>query len=53
MSINKETYQLGIQGLLSEEEINSLPRDYEMHKGSFLEATNGIKIIYEDGGGNS
>lgn len=39
MSINKELYQRGIKGLLSEEEIILLPRDYEMHKGSFLEAT--------------
>lgn len=39
MAIDKVIYNNGIKGLLSHYEIDSLPKDYEMHKGSFHEMT--------------
>ena len=39
MAIDKVIYNNGIKGLLSHYEIDSLPSDYEMHKGNFHEMT--------------
>ena len=39
MAIDKNIYNNGIKGLLSYYEIDRLPRDYEMYKGMFREAT--------------
>ena len=39
MAIDKNIYNNGIKGLLSYYEIDSLPRDYEVYKGMFREAT--------------
>lgn len=39
MSIDKTIYNNGIKGLLSHYEIDSLPEDYEIHKGNFHEMT--------------
>lgn len=39
MSIDKNIYNNGIKGLLSYWEIDSLPKDYEIFKGMFKEAT--------------
>lgn len=38
MAINSETYLKGIKGELKEEEINSLPREYEGYKTFFKHA---------------
>ncbi len=39
MAINPNIYRTGIKGLLSYWEIESLPRDYEVYKAMFKEAT--------------
>jgi hypothetical protein len=39
MAIDKTIYNNGIKGLLSYWEIESLPRDYEVFKAMFKEAT--------------
>ena len=39
MAIDKTIYNNGIKGLLSYWEIETLPRDYEIFKGMFKEAT--------------
>ena len=39
MAIDKNIYNNGIKGLLSHYEIDSLPSDYEIHKGNFHEMT--------------
>lgn len=39
MAIDKQVYNNGIKGLLSYWEIESLPKDYEIFKGMFKEAT--------------
>ena len=39
MAIDKTIYQNGVKGLLSYWEIESLPRDYEVYKAMFKEAT--------------
>ena len=39
MAIDKNIYNNGIKGLLSYYEIDRLPRDYEVYKGMFREAT--------------
>ena len=39
MAIDKVIYNNGIKGLLSHYEIDSLPSDYEIHKGNFHEMT--------------
>ena len=39
MAIDKQIYNNGIKGLLSYWEIESLPKDYEIYKGMFKEAT--------------
>lgn len=44
MAIDKNIYNNGIKGLLSLWEIESLPRDYEMYKGMFRDATNRRKL---------
>lgn len=38
MSINPQIYNDGVNGLLSYDEIESLPRDYEMYKSMFHHA---------------
>lgn len=38
MAIDKDTYAKGVKGLLTESEINSLPRDYEAYKPMFSDA---------------
>lgn len=42
MAIDKVIYNNGIKGLLSHYEIDSLPEDYEVHKGNFHEMTTKI-----------
>lgn len=39
MAIDGNIYRNGIKGLLSYWEIENLPRDYEMYKAMFKEAT--------------
>ena len=39
MAINPNIYRNGVKGLLSYWEIESLPRDYEVYKAMFKEAT--------------
>ena len=39
MAIDKNIYNNGIKGLLSYYEIDNLPRDYEIYKSMFKEAT--------------
>ena len=39
MSIDKGIYNNGVKGLLSLWEIESLPRDYEVYKSMFRDAT--------------
>lgn len=39
MSIDKGIYNNGVKGLLSLWEIESLPRDYEVYKPMFRDAT--------------
>lgn len=45
MAIDKTIYNNGIKGLLSHYEIDSLPTDYEMHKGNFHEMTEKVSGI--------
>jgi hypothetical protein len=40
MAIDKNIYNNGIKGLLSLWEIETLPRDYEVYKSMFRDATN-------------
>jgi hypothetical protein len=39
MSIDKTIYNNGVKGLLSHYEIETLPEEYEIHKGNFHEMT--------------
>lgn len=45
MAIDRTIYNNGIKGLLSHYEIDSLPIDYEIHKGNFHEMTEKITGI--------